>query len=188
MLEAVFFDYDGVLAPTDKRQFHWFKAWWAENRRGESFPFREHREFMQFYNKECAREGGVQNVYDTLKLPCNMKDMSHPVWLAYHKFNKENPSKLYPGMKRALGVIRRIGNLDQDPLRNRRLFMGINTTNSWKSISGDLEREGCLGYFDGFITKENLKEYQGNGNDEPLKKPSPISLALMLNLSNSISS
>jgi len=178
MLEAVTFDFDGTIAPTSERQFKWFQHWAKENNR--SFPFKDIDEFLVFYNHHCGKEGGVQNVYDALNLPCNMKDRIHPVWPAFEDFNQNNPAGLYPGMKETVEEIWKIGSLNTDPLKNKRLRLGINSTNSWGSMYNDLEQGGILQYFDCFITYEILNKFQGNGDAEALTKPAKVSLALML--------
>ncbi len=180
MLQAIFFDYDGTLAPTSKRQEKWFQHYSFLH--GKPWNFSTLEEFMEFYNKHTAREGGVQNVYDELGLPCEMKNRSHPVWPAYEAFNKENPMKLYTGVRETIEAIWKIGALNADPRRNRRLRLGINTTNSWASIYNDLTRGGIADYIDGIITTEFLVRYHGNGDGESIKKPSTISLALLLGL------
>ena len=183
MLQAIMFDYDGTITPTLKRQEKWFKLYAAKHRK--KWPFKDFPSFLDFYNEKCALEGGVQNVYDALGLPGDMSDRSHPVWHAYEKFNQNHPQALYPRMKETIKQIWQSGQLTKDPRRNRRLRMGINTTNSWGSIYNDLEKGGVMPYFNCFVTEEVLREYQGAGNPEPLKKPSKISLALMLGLMDS---
>ncbi len=183
MLQAVLFDYDGTLSPTSIRQEKWFKTW--ANKHGIQWPFNSFQEFLTSYNHYCGKEGGVQNVYDFLKLPCDMKDRNHPVWDAYEKFNKENPQTVYPGIKETVREIWRIGQLGANPQRNRRLRLGINTSNSWKSIHNDLEKGDIIQYFDTFITEEVLRQYQGAGNGDSLKKPSKVSLAMALGLLDS---
>ncbi len=190
MLQAVIFDYDGTLAPTNERQFNWFKYWWNCSEQnntslGKKFPFKDIESFMEMYNFQCHREGGVQNVYDFFGLSCEMNNKDHPVWGAYKKYLAENPSGLYPGMKNALKEIWEIGGLNSDPKRTRRLRLGINTTNTWSSVYKDLNKNEVVQFFDSFITEEVLREFQGAGNPDSIKKPSKISLALVLGLIDS---
>ena len=190
MLQAVIFDYDGTLAPTNERQFNWFKYWWncsenSERVNGKEFPFENLENFMEMYNSQCHREGGVQYVYDFLGLSCEMNNKDHPVWGAYKKYLAENPSGLYPEMKNALKEIWEIGGLNSDYRKTRRLRLGINTTNTWSSVYKDLNKTGVMQFFDSFITEEVLREFQGAGNPDAIKKPSKISLALALGLINS---
>ena len=180
MLEAITFDYDGTIAPTSERQFKWFQHWAKMN--NKMLAFKDVDEFLKFYNHHCGKEGGVQNVYDALNLPCDMKDRTHPVWHAYEEFNQNNPAGLYPGMKETIEELWKIGSLNSNPLKNRRLRLGINSTNSWRSMHNDLEEGNILQYFDCFITDEILRVYQGNGDSDSLVKPAKVSLALMLNL------
>jgi len=182
MLQALFFDHDGTLAPTLKRQETWFTYWAEKN--NTRWPFSTFEEFADFYNS-TVHEGTVQLVYDKLNLPCDMKDRAHPVWNAYETFNHEHPSQLYAGIKETIQTIWTLGALNNNPLRNRRLRLGINTTNSWKSIKGDLEKGGILQYFDCAVTDEVLRRFQGLGIAEQLHKPSTISIALMLGLLDS---
>lgn len=183
MLQAITFDYDGTIAPTSQRQEKWFK-FYAE-RNNKPWPFATFGAFMTFYNYHLSQKGGAQNVYDTLGLPCDMKDKKHPVWPAYESFNQNNPQALYPEMKETLETIFNLGVLTKDTDRNRRLRLGINTTNTWASIYKDLNQAGVLHYFDCYITDEVLRKYQGLGVSEQLHKPSSISLALMLGLLDS---
>ena len=183
MLELVLFDNDGTLFPTDIRQEKWFKHWAEKN--NKPWPFNSFAEFLRFYNTEVSKSGGVQNFYDALGLPCNMKDRNHPVWPAYEKFNQENPSQPYPGVKETVQKIWELGALTQNADRNRRLRLGINTTNSWKSIYKDLIKADMIQYFDGFITEEVLRKYHGDGNGDVLKKPAKVSLALAMGLLDS---
>ena len=190
MLQAVIFDYDGTLAPTNERQFNWFKYWWNCSEQnntslGKKFPFKDIESFMEMYNFQCHREGGVQNVYDFFGLSCEMNNKDHPVWGAYKKYLAENPSGLYPGMKNALKEIWEIGGLNSDPKRTRRLRLGINTTNTWSSVYKDLNKNEVVQFFDSFITEEVLREFHGAGNPDSIKKPSKISLALVLGLIDS---
>src|SRR3989344_1586469 len=183
MLQAIFFDYDGTISPTSQRQEKWFKHY--SQKHDKPWKFQTFNEFLTFYNAHCALEGGVQNVYNSLGLPCDMNDKTHPVWPAYEEFNQQNPTALYPEMKETIEQIWRMGALNQSHQRNRRLRLGINTTNSWRSIHNDLKQGGILPYFDGFITEETLRDYHGAGNPEPIKKPSTISLSLLLGLLDS---
>ncbi len=183
MLQAIICDYDGTLAPTMERQQKWFKHWSEVHRK--TWALDGIKEFAAFYNHHCAKEGGVQNVYNALNLPCEMNNRKHPVWSAYEEFNIKNPHMLYPGVKKTIKTIWELGRLGTSPDSNRRLRLGINTTNSWTSIRKDLEKGGILKYFDAYVTEEVLRAYQGNGMPDPLKKPSPISLALMLGLLDS---
>ncbi len=183
MLQGIIFDFDGVLAPTDKRQHDWFKFYADACNRLSPWEFADQRAFMRFYNPLLAKEGGVQNVYDALGLPCDMKDKAHPVWKAYNDFNNQNPSGLYEGMKDSLFAIRKMTSLSkEDPLNNRRTYMGINSSNTWKTISKDLDKAGVIDLFEGFITTEVLEQYQGTGQSHALTKSSPISLHLMLDI------
>lgn len=183
MLQAIVFDYDGTLAPTAERQERWFKHYSAQH--GKQWPFGTFQEFLTFYNEHCAKKGGVQNVYDELKLPCDISDRTHPVWPAYELFNKQNPQELYPGIKETIEHIWRQGALGRDPKHNRRLRLAINTTNSWKSICNDIKSAGILPFFDAFVTEEVLRNYHGANDPDPLKKPSTISIALTLGIIDS---
>jgi phosphoglycolate phosphatase-like HAD superfamily hydrolase len=190
MLQAVIWDYDGTLAPTNERQFNWFEYWWnhSENAgrvKGKEFPYADLGTFMEMYNSQCHREGGVQNVYNLLGLSCDMGDKEHPVWAAYKNFLSEHPSKLYPGIKKTLKEIWEVGSLNKYAKRNKRLRLGINTTNVWASIYKDLVNNGVAQFFDSFISEEVLREYIGIGNPDSIKKPSKISLALALGLIDS---
>ncbi len=179
-VEAVIFDHDGTLAPTLERQERWFKHYSELN--GKEWQFATFTEFREFYNRLCALEGGVQNVYDQLGLLCSIRDKSHPVWPAFEAFNRKHPQELYSGMKETVEELWRMGILSKDVQRNRRIRLGVNTTNSWRSIRGDLEQGGVLPYFDCFVTKEILDVYHGAGNGAALYKPSKVSMALMLGL------
>ena len=183
-LDAVLFDYDGTIAPTSIRQEKWLKSYSQIN--NKDWPFSTFDEFLEFYNKQCNLIGGVQNVYDQLGLPCVMSDKNHPVWPAYEKFNQTNPTELYEGMKEAIEEIWKLGTLTKDVSRNRRIRLGINTTNSWGSIYRDLDKGGILPYFDCFIAEEILSRYHGAGNGDAIKKPSSISLNLSLEVLSSI--
>lgn len=191
MLQAVIFDYDGTLAPTSERQFNWFRYWWnhPENKKNignTKFPFEDLNEFMKMYNSECNKNNdGVWNVYRFLNLSCDMNDKEHPVWPAYKNYLAENPADLYRGMKEVLKDIWEIGGLTRDAKRNRRLRLGINTTNVWSAVYKDLDKNGVLNYFDSFIAEEVLRDYHGAGNPDSIKKPSKISLALALGLIDS---
>src|SRR3990167_2650868 len=96
MLDAVIFDYDGVISSTSLRQERWFRHYASLH--SKEWPFQSFEQFLMFYNEKCALPGGVQNVYDALDLPCNMNDRAHPVWPAYEQFNQDNPSQPYEGI------------------------------------------------------------------------------------------
>jgi len=74
--------------------------------------------------------------------------------------------------------------LSDDPLHNWAVRLGINTTNSWKSIKGDLKKADVTKYFDCRITDEILREYYQRGDSEPIKKPSPISIGYIMDMLN----
>lgn len=179
MLQAVIFDFDGTIAPTSIRQEKWFKHYSEFN--GKAWHFKSFDEFLTFYNHHCALNGGVQNVYDKLGLPCDMTDRNHKVWPAYEEFNKTNHQELYPGMKETILKIWEKGQLSKDPKRNGRLRLGINTSNTWSSIYRDLAAADIAKYFDFFVAEETLRKH-GNGDCEPLKKPSTYSVELMLEM------
>jgi len=183
VLDAVLFDFDGTIAPTSIRQEKWFKFYSQEN--NKDWPFSTFDAFLSFYNRQLQLPNGVQNVYDQLGLPCVMSDRNHPVWPAYEKFNQSNPAGLYDGMKETIEEIWKLGALTKDVSRNRRLRLGINTTNSWGSIYRDLDKGGILPYFDCFIAEEVLSRYHGADNGDAIKKPSSISLNLSLELLSS---
>jgi len=178
MLEAIFFDFDGTISPTSKRQEEWFKFYSARN--NVSWKFKTFEEFLCVYNKELHKEGGVQNFYDYMRLLCDIKDKKHPVLPAYEELVSQNPAKLYCGMKKTIKEIWKLGCLGKDTRANRRMRLGINTTNTWKNCYRDLEKNGLLQYFDCFITEEVLNMYYGDNNGDALKKPSTISVSLML--------
>jgi phosphoglycolate phosphatase-like HAD superfamily hydrolase len=182
-LRAIIFDHDGTLAQTTQRQEAWLKFWWNENRSSEPWPFVDFDEFTKFYNEHIGGENGVQEVYDQLELPCDMGDMTHPVWHAYEKFKSEFPAvKLYEGIKETLQEIWELSLLPDDSARNVKVRIGINSTNTWRSIRKDLVNNDALHYFDCHVTAETLNAYQGGGSAKSIYKPSPISVALMLNL------
>jgi phosphoglycolate phosphatase-like HAD superfamily hydrolase len=183
MLKGIAFDYDGTIGQTMERQFEWFKFWAQMNHK--QLPFDKLSDFIPFYNHHCGRTGGVQNVYDEFDLPCNMNDREHPVWAAYEAYKESQPAAFYPRMKDTILKIWELGHLTKDPLRNRRLRLAINTTNTWKSIYSSLKSEGVLHCFDGFITEEVLRAYHGAGQPDSIKKPSKISLAMVLGLIDS---
>ena len=183
MLQAVIFDADGTLLKSEERQFNWLKHW--ADQKNKKFPFRDLKKFLKFYNDECAKKGGVQNVYNALDLPCKMNDKKHEVWDAYRTFCNANPVELYPGIKQAVLKIHRIGHLSEDYKRTRRLRMGINTTNLWKNVYPALKKNNILRYIDFQLTKDFLSEYEGSGNSNYVTKPSKISLACSLDLADS---
>lgn len=184
MLQGLTFDYDGTIGQTSERQLKWLEYWAGIN--GKKIHFDNIGAFLEFYNKHCARKGGVQNVYDELDLPCDMNDKKHPVWPAYTQFKNDNPATLYPGIREAILTVWEMGHLSADYMRNRRLRLAINTTNTWKSIAEELRREGLIQCFDSFVTEEVLREYHGAGNPGSITKPSKVSLALTLGLIDSI--
>lgn len=190
MLQAVIFDYDGTLAPTQERQFDWFQYWFAHPRNSDrigsdKFPHKDLASFMEMYNVEEGKDGGVQNVYDNLNLRCDMNDREHFVWAEYINYLEEHPNELYPGMKEAVIEIWEAGSLNLDSGRNKGLRLGINTSNVWKPVFKDLKNAGILNYFDSYVSEEILKQYHGNGHSSGIKKPSKISLALALGLIDS---
>lgn len=190
MLQAIIFDYDGTLAPTMERQFNWFQYWWKHPRNeekvgNEKFPYPDLKSFMEMYNVEEGKKGGVQNVYDFLNLHCDMEDREHFVWDEYRAYLEKNPLELYPGVRESITEIWKMGSLDLNPDRNKRLRFGVNTSNVWKPVMRDLQNAGILEYFDSYVSQEILEKYHGAGNSDVIKKPSRISLALALGLIDS---
>jgi len=180
MLQGITFDYDGTIGQTAERQFNWFNYWAKLN--SKTLPFKDVREFLAVYNGSLDKKGGVQNFYDSFSLPCDMNDKTHPVWAAYTEFKKQNSASLYPGMRKAIEDIWEVGHLSNNSKRNRRTRLAINTTNSWVSVSQDLQKEGILHCFDSFVTSEVLSDYHGANGGNHITKPSKISLALVLGL------
>ncbi|MFA6089313.1 MAG: HAD family hydrolase [Candidatus Woesearchaeota archaeon] len=183
MLQAIIFDYDGTLCPTLERQESWFKFYSASNKK--EWRFENFNDFKTTHNDFVTKEGGIQAFYDYLELPCNMNDRKHIVWHEYERFKSENPMRLYSNVRETIKTLWEMNALNSNVNRNKRLRLGINTTNTWKSIYKELQSEGILPYFDGFITTEILRIYQGEGIAKNVEKPSPISIALMLRLLDS---
>jgi phosphoglycolate phosphatase-like HAD superfamily hydrolase len=183
VLEGIIFDNDGVLSRTAPRQYQWFQHW--AKKHNQELPFKNFDEFITDYNDTLHNavdvSCGVQEFYDKLKLPCDMKNPKHKVWPAYNKFKTENPMGLVPGMKEVLQEIHSIGALSPTGLTvPNRLRMGVNSTNAWETIGKELEREGVIQYFDTQIGIEMLREIHGAGDGNALKKPSKVSVAHML--------
>jgi len=181
MLQAIIFDHDGTIVPSSKRQEQWFKHW--SKLHNVDWPFQDFSEFLNFYNTNVHKPNGVQNVYDAMKLPCNMKDNNHPVWHAFNAFNKEHPLKPYDGIVETIKEIWRMGSLNDRPGRWTRTRLGINTSNSWESISHDLRNAGLLEYFDTIVTEEVLRNFHGT-DSQSIIKPSTIPIGIMLGLLN----
>jgi len=186
MLQGGLFDYDGTIAMTLERQFHWLKYWAGLNGvkrlvHPEIGPLDKFQAFVKGYN-DLINRVGVQGMYDAFNLPCNMNDFNHPVWIAYNQFKADNPARLYPGMKEAVEEVWRLGHLTKNASLNHRMRLAINTSNSWKSIYSELSAAGLVHCFDSFVTAEVLTEYTGTGNSGSINKPSKISVALSLNI------
>ncbi|PIN70779.1 hypothetical protein COX84_01225 [Candidatus Micrarchaeota archaeon CG_4_10_14_0_2_um_filter_49_7] len=169
LLKGIIFDCDGTIIPTLERQESWFRFY--SKRNNQPWRFNCFDDFKEFYNDRVSRPGNVQNVYDELSLPCDMSDKSHPVWPAYEQFNSENPLELYPGMRQALDDIMALSS---------GLVLGLNTSNSMRSIKGSLVEGGIISYFKHIITSDTLREKSPDGDCEPLKKPNTFSIELML--------
>ena len=181
-LDAIIFDNDGVLSSTAKRQEEWLRHWTEKH--NQDWPFQSFEEFLTFYNDTLHSAvdvpTGVQNIYDFLRAPCDMKDKEHPVWIAYNIFKEDHPTGLFPGVKDMLDEVYQLGSLTKDPTQARRMRMAINTTNSWKSIASELKKADVLHYFDTQTAMEMLDEYHGAQNGNAIKKPSKLSVALTL--------
>ena len=84
-------------------------------------------------------------------------------------------------MKEVLAEIHKLGSLSPSRLMiSRRLRMAVNSTNSWETISKELDKEGVLHYFDSQIGIEMLREIHGAGDGNALTKPSRVSVACSL--------
>jgi phosphoglycolate phosphatase-like HAD superfamily hydrolase len=177
MIRGIIFDYDGTIAQTLEIQERWLRFWSQENKK--VWPFQNYNEFRDFYNRE-ADIGNFPQVYRALELPYG-DERDHPVWAAYNHFRRENPPQLYPGIRECLHQLFEWGNLSDDPRNNTRVKIGLNTTNTWKSVGHQLRTFGLLGYFDSKITEEVLRE-AGGGNPTKLYKPSTASTVMLLNL------
>lgn len=177
MIKGIIFDYDGTIAQTLERQEQWFKHWSRENQK--AWPFQDYGQFRNFYNHHC-QEGGHLQVYRALDLPCE-HSREHPVWRAYEEFKKHNSPRIYPGVKEVLQYFFEEGNLNDNIEDLHRVRIGLNTSNSWRSVGKELHNFGLLGYFDSRVTEEVLRK-AGNGNPSHFYKPSTFSIALMLNL------
>ena len=180
ILEGIIFDHDGVLSQTAQRQYAWFEYWASSN--GKKLPYHNFDEFITAYNDTLHHADdvacGVQAFYDNLGLPCDMKDKKHAVWIAYNEYKTQNPVGLFPGMRNVLEEIHRLGSLTPSSLTmSKRLRLAVNSTNSWETISKELQKEKVLDYFDSQIGIEMLREIHGAGDGNALKKPSKVSVA-----------
>ena len=188
MLQAIILDHDGTMSQTMERQFSWFKEWWnhpinEKNVQGHEFPYKDLKSFLEMYNKNIDHPDEVQNVYNFLNLECDMEDFDHPVWPAYKAFAAKNPALLYEGMGNALEELFHAGSLGSKfNSNNKRVRLGVNTSNSWSLVRGDLKSNNVLQYFDSYVSKEILNEYHGYGGAGYIKKPSNIPLAYSLNM------
>ena len=179
MLSGIVLDHDGTIVNSKPRQEHWMEHWADVN--GVEWRFEDSESFWEFYNKTID-EKGPQALYDSLGLPCDMNDPNHRVWPAYEQFKMEHPAPLYEGIASAIKEIWELGSLGDDPLVNRRIRLAVNTTNSWGSTRVDLLQGGILSYIDAMVTYDTLNLFQGAGNPGAVLKPSPVSLALTLDL------
>jgi len=181
-LDAIIFDVDGTLTNTAPRQEQWFKHWSEVN--NITWPFSDFDEFLTVYNDTLARSenvlDGVQTFYDSVGLPCNMKDRNHRVWPAYEAFQHDNPTGLYDGIKEAVSTIHELGSLTKDSSNTRRIRLGIVTNNLWSSVYRELLKAQILPFFDVQVGAEMLDLYHGYSNGNSLKKPSKISLNIAL--------
>jgi len=175
MIKGIIFDYDGTIGDSLGRQEAWFKHWGQVN--NVPWKFSNYHEFRESYNSILAKQG-PQAWYDFLGLPCDMHDRSHPVWAAYDKYKADYLIPAFPGIKAAIAEIERLGRLTETVDRTTRLRLGLNTSNSWKSVYSDLDRFNILPYFDSFVTEEILRK-EGDGT-KTLYKPHPFSVELAL--------
>lgn len=174
MIKGIIFDYDGTIAQTLERQERWLKHWTEVN--GKSWLFHDYHQFRQFYTQQY-REGGLEQVYHALNLPFAW-DKSHRVWGAYDWFKTQDTILLYPGIREAIQEISRL-NLYPASDKSTKLRIGLNSSNTWRSIGPELLWFGLIDYFDSFVTEETLRK-EGDGNLSKLNKPSTASVALML--------
>ncbi|MFH0701004.1 MAG: HAD hydrolase-like protein [Candidatus Woesearchaeota archaeon] len=174
MIKGIIFDYDGTIAQTLERQERWLRHW-AEVK-DKKWPFFTYSEFQRFYNEQL-REGGLEQIYRTLDLPFAW-DKSHEVWEAYDQFKAQDTILLYPGITE---VIQEISGLNLNPASSEstKLRIGLNSSNTWKSIGPELSRFDLTSYFDSIVTTEVLRQEIG-GDLSKLYKPSTASVALML--------
>lgn len=179
MIEAVILDFDGVLVDTPQRQYRWFKHWAKEN--GKELPYSNFDEFLDDYNDTIDNEG-VQAFYDKWKLPCDMDNSNHEVWDAYKSYIQSHPLGLYPGIKEVVEEIWKLGNLTENPEKNKRIRIGINSSSPWANIYPSVQE--ILPYIDSFVTKETLEKEAKRleVNSKKLMKPSPHSVNLILDL------
>lgn len=189
MLDAIIFDHDGTMAPTMERQFAWFQSWWnhpvnAERTQGKAFPYNDLESFFNMYNAKMGHPEEVQNVYDHLGLDANVADDTHAVWAGYKDFASKNPSRLYDGMADVIEELFFMGGLGGKFSDNKRIRLGVNTSNSWALVSGDLRKNDVLKYFDSYVSKEVLDSFHIKGRGKEIAKPSPIPLAESLNMLN----
>lgn len=183
ILEGIIFDNDGVLSQTAQRQYSWFQHWAEQN--GKTLPYEGFEAFLTDYNDTLHRAEdvscGVQAFYDKHGLPCDMKKKDHPVWTAYNDYKSSHPVGLFPGVEKVLQQIYSLGSLSSSGLTiPTRLRLGINSTNSWQTISKELEKAGVIQYFDSQMGIEMLRAIHGSGDGNALKKPSTLSVAWSL--------
>jgi len=173
-VNKILFDVDGTITKTMERQEQWFKYWAKKN--NVVWPHQSFDEFLISYNASLAL-GGAQKIYDDLGLPCNMEDRNHFVWKAFEDFNVENSPELYPQMEMVIKTLVKMKNSFGKEIR-----LGINTSNSAKTVYSDLKKYGIFDYFDFLITADTLKYIAGERKVEDLKKPNNFSVGLALKL------
>lgn len=184
-LEGVIFDYDGPIAKSFIRQFNWFGYWAKLN--NKKFPFDNVLDFEKFYN-DIVNESKYQDVYRELDLPCDEDATPSRVWTAYNDYKEKNPATYHPGIVKLIKDLHNMFDLQENGL-SRRTRIGINTTNSWKSIRKELKMNGILGKIDTRTCIEDLRAYYGPNEDganngDTIKKPSKIHVDLTLNAMN----
>jgi len=176
LLESFLFDYDGTLGKTLERQFLWFPKWAEMNK----IPWKKisFKEFTQRYNAAIER-GDFMEAYKEFGLPCDLEEKPCRVWIEYNNFKINNPAQLYEGVPELITKIHASFSIPK--YMNKRIRMGINTTNHWSSIEQELSMYGLLDFFDSKISAEDLGLYSDDGVGKPLNKPNKISLDLSLN-------
>lgn len=177
MLDAIIFDYDGVIGDTQRRQYDWFKFW--ADFKNKPFPW-DRNSFEVLYN-QWQSELGPEKTYHKFGLPADMSNDKTEVWHEYRKFKKSYSVDTFKGMKSAMKDIWNSSRIQLSNDDDRVVRLAINTTNDAETIKPTLESFGMLNYFDHIIATEKLQAFAGPFVDiSNIKKPSKISIALAL--------
>lgn len=177
-IKAVVFDFDGVVDKSLKIEHGALNEWAKKN----NLPFPKFdQKFVNDYIEAYSKKRDVPayvNLYDRWGLPCDWEKGidNAEVWKFYRGYKEKHPAKVYPDIIEEIKKLYAAFAIPEEGGRNKRIPLGINSSNTTATIYRQLKKHNILHMFDSIITKDDNDKYAGLGNGDGIAKPSRITI------------